>query len=87
LGLLATTALEVVLFRKDALFPALPSFFKCILEVVFCEGVQHCLQFFLYYLNCQNGSLSVVSSIGKQRKVGWVTCCFWSKIPWWKRKC
>jgi hypothetical protein len=52
----------------DALFPALLPFFKYILEHVFCEGVQHCLQFFLDHLNCQNGSLSVLSSIRETGK-------------------
>jgi hypothetical protein len=35
LGLIATITLEVVHFRAYALLPALLSFFKCILEVVF----------------------------------------------------
>jgi hypothetical protein len=42
LGLLAAAAtitLEVVSFRAYSPFPALLPFFKCILEVVFCEGV------------------------------------------------
>jgi hypothetical protein len=39
-------------FRKYALFPACLQFFKCILEVVFCAGVQHHLQSCLYHLNC-----------------------------------
>jgi hypothetical protein len=40
---------------------------------------------------CQNGSLSVSSSIReteKSRVVGkQQSCCFWSKILWWKRNC
>jgi hypothetical protein len=34
--------LKVVTFRAYAPFPALLPFFKCILEVIFCKGVQHC---------------------------------------------
>jgi hypothetical protein len=34
-----------------SLYPARLPFFKCILDVVFCEGVQHCLWFFLSHLN------------------------------------
>jgi hypothetical protein len=36
LGILATITLEVVSFRYYLPFPALLSFFKCILEIVFC---------------------------------------------------
>jgi hypothetical protein len=47
---------------------------------------------------CQNGSFHFYLQSGKQRKVtgghvrgvGWVgdeSCCFLSKIPWWKGKC
>jgi hypothetical protein len=43
LGLLATITPEVIPFRAYAPFPTLLPFFKCILEVLFCEGVQHCL--------------------------------------------
>jgi hypothetical protein len=52
MGLLATITLEVVTFYLYAPFPALLPFLKCILEVVFCEGVQHCLQFCLDHLSC-----------------------------------
>jgi hypothetical protein len=45
LGKLATITLEVVPFHLYALFPALLPFFKCILDVMFCEGVQHLLRF------------------------------------------
>jgi hypothetical protein len=41
LGLLATITLEVVPFHAYALLLELMSFFKCILEVMFCESVQH----------------------------------------------
>jgi hypothetical protein len=50
LGLLASITLKVVLFCMYA--PALLPFFKCILGVMFCEGVQHSLQFCLDHLNC-----------------------------------
>jgi hypothetical protein len=39
LGLLTTITLGVALFRAYAPFPELLLFLKCILEVVFCEGV------------------------------------------------
>jgi hypothetical protein len=45
LGLLATITLEVVLFCTYASFPVLLPFFKCILEVMLCEGIQHRLRF------------------------------------------
>jgi hypothetical protein len=40
-GTLATITLEEVFFHAYALFPALLPLFKCILEAVFCDGVQH----------------------------------------------
>jgi hypothetical protein len=43
LGLLATITFKAVPFCVYAPFPVLLPFFKCISEVVFCEGVQHCL--------------------------------------------
>jgi hypothetical protein len=55
--------------------------------VVLCEGVQHHLLFYLDNLNgFQNGGLSALSSIRKQRKVRWVEedshVAFGKKIPW-----
>jgi hypothetical protein len=47
LGLLAVIALEATPFCAYAPFLALLPCFKCILEVVFCEGVQYNLRFFL----------------------------------------
>jgi hypothetical protein len=41
LGLLATITHEVLAFRMYAPLTALLPLFNCILEVVFCEGVQH----------------------------------------------
>jgi hypothetical protein len=52
LGLLANITLEVAPFCAYASFPALLPILKCILEVVFCEGVQHRLQFCLDDLSC-----------------------------------
>jgi hypothetical protein len=49
---LVTITLEIVPFCTYAPFPVLLPFFKCILEVVFCEGVQHHLWFCLNHLNC-----------------------------------
>jgi hypothetical protein len=41
-------------------------FFKCILEVVFCEDIQHRLWFCLDHLiSLENGGLLVFSYIGK----------------------
>jgi hypothetical protein len=67
LGLLATVTLEVVSFRSYALFSALLPFFKCVMEVVFCEGVQH--RFCLHHLNYVK--MADFHS-GKQTKVGWL---------------
>jgi hypothetical protein len=52
LGLLATITFEVVPFRAYAPFPALLPFLKCILDVVFREGIRHRLRFCLDHLNC-----------------------------------
>jgi hypothetical protein len=52
LGLLATITLKVVPFLEYALFPELLPFLKCILEDVFCEGVQHRLQISLDQHSC-----------------------------------
>jgi hypothetical protein len=52
LDLLDTIILKAVPFRASAKFLALLACFKCILKVVFCEGVQHRLRFCLDYLNC-----------------------------------
>jgi hypothetical protein len=77
LGPLATITLKVVPFRMYAPFPALLPFFKCILEIVFCEGVQHCLQFCSAppailprsRQLCQNDGLSILSSIRETEKL------------------
>jgi hypothetical protein len=48
---LATISLEVVFFRAYR-SQRFCHFFKCILEAVFREGVQHPLQFSLDHLSC-----------------------------------
>jgi hypothetical protein len=73
LGLVATITLEVLSFRAYAPFPAILPFFKCILDVVFCEGVQHHLRFCLDHLNCvKMADFQFYLQSGKQKKVGWV---------------
>jgi hypothetical protein len=52
-GLLATINLKEVPFHAYASFSAFLSFLKCILEVVFCDGVQH--------------SASITSTVSKWR--------------------
>jgi hypothetical protein len=47
LSLLATITLDVVPFRAYSPFLAHLPFLKCILEVLFCESVQHRLRFCL----------------------------------------
>jgi hypothetical protein len=96
LGLLACITIEVVRFCAYAPFPALLPFLKFILEVVLCEGVQHCLRFCLSHLSYIE---TAVSSIGKTEKShrrpsqmsrvsgGRQSFCFWSIIPRRKRKC
>jgi hypothetical protein len=56
---------------------------KCIMEVVFCKGVQHRLRFCLDH--CVKMAAFYLQ-LGKQRKEGWV----WDEshiVSWWKRKC
>jgi hypothetical protein len=81
LGLLATFTLKAVPFFMYAWFSALLPFFKCILEVVFCEGVRHHLRFSLDHLSCvKMAAFQFYLELGKQRKaagsqvrpVGWV---------------
>jgi hypothetical protein len=68
LCLLANITLEVSPFCAYMSFLALLQFFKCILEVVFCEGVQHRLRFCLYHPNCVE-IVPVLSSIGETEKL------------------
>jgi hypothetical protein len=65
MALLTTITLEAVPFCTYALFPPLLLLSKCILEVLFSEGVQHCLCFCLDHLNCAK---MAVSSIGETEK-------------------
>jgi hypothetical protein len=70
---MATITLEVDPFRVYAPFPALLSFLKCLLEVVFCDGVQHHLSFYLSHLSCvKMAAIQFYLQLGKQIKVGWV---------------
>jgi hypothetical protein len=72
LGLLASITLKVVPFQAYAPFPALAAFLKCILEVLFCEGVQHCLQFSLDHPSCvKMAAFQLYLQSGKQREEGW----------------
>jgi hypothetical protein len=84
LDLLATITLVVAPFHAFAPFPALLPFFKCILEVVFCKGVQYRLWFCLDLFNCvkmmaflfylQSGGLQSNSFLVKNSLVRW--CAF-----------
>jgi hypothetical protein len=68
LGILATFTLEVVLFRSYAQLPVLLPFCKCILEVIFCEGVQYRLQFYIDDLNCvKMAEFQIYLQSGKQK--------------------
>jgi hypothetical protein len=94
LGLLATITLKLVIFCAYAPLSALLPFLKCILEVVFCEDVQHRLRICVNHLNCvkmaafqfylQSGETEKSWSRPSQASM-WVgddSCCFWSKILW-----
>jgi hypothetical protein len=73
LVLLATITLEVVPFRACAPFPAPLPFFKCILEVVICEGVQHLLRFRLDHLNfVKMTAFQFYLKSRKRREVWWI---------------
>jgi hypothetical protein len=67
LSILATITLQVAPFCSYAPFPALLPLFKCILEVVFREGVQHCLHFCLSYLS--HFKVVGLFSVGKTGKL------------------
>jgi hypothetical protein len=71
-GLLAIITLED-LFRAYAPFQHFCHFLKCILEVMFCEGILHRLRFGLDHLICvKMASFQFHIQSGKQRKVRWV---------------
>jgi hypothetical protein len=73
LGLLTTITPAVFPFLAYAAFPATLPFFKCILEVVFCEGVQHSLRFCLNHLTCvKMAAFQFYLESGKQREIVWV---------------
>jgi hypothetical protein len=73
LGILATITLEVVPFSAYASFTALLPFLKCILEVAFCKGVRHPLQFCLDNHSCVKiAGFQFHLQSRKQRKVRWV---------------
>jgi hypothetical protein len=73
MGLLDTITIEVVSFRACAPFPVLLPFFKCILQVVFCEGLQHRMRFCLDHHSCiKMAAFQSYLQSGKQKKVGWV---------------
>jgi hypothetical protein len=69
LGLLPTITLKVVSFLTYAPYPVLLPLFKYVLEIVFCEGVQHLLRFCLNHFNCvkmaENRDKSQVAKPGK----------------------
>jgi hypothetical protein len=65
LGLPSTITLEIVPFHTHGPFPALVSFLKCILEIMFSESVQYRLRFCLDHLNCVK---MAVSSIREAKK-------------------
>jgi hypothetical protein len=68
-------------FCAYAPFLALLPIFKSILEVLFCEGVQHLLRFCLDHLNnVQMVAFQFYLQSRKQREVGWV------EGPWCQRK-
>jgi hypothetical protein len=58
--------------RHLAPFPALLPLFQCMLEVVFWEGVQHRLRFFLDHLIVSKWRPSSFIFNQGNRKLGWV---------------
>jgi hypothetical protein len=68
---LATIILEVDTFHDYAPFSAPSAIFKCILKVMFCEGVQHRLRFCLDHLSCVKiAAFQFYLQSGKGMKVG-----------------
>jgi hypothetical protein len=66
---LATINLEAVPIRVYAPCVAFLPFFKCILEVVFCVGVQHHLQFCFNHINrVKMADFQFYLPSGKQKK-------------------
>jgi hypothetical protein len=57
----------IVYHHPQSISPSLP-FLKRILEAVFCEGVQHRLEFCLDYLNCiKMATFQFYLQLGKQK--------------------
>jgi hypothetical protein len=93
LGLLATITLKAVPFCIYTPFPSASAIFlKCMLEIMFCEGVQHALQF------CPD-HLSFVRMLGNRKVtraksdklISWVVdesnIAFGKKFPGERRLC
>jgi hypothetical protein len=70
--------------------PSASAIFKCILQVVFCEGVQHRLRFCLDHLNCvKMAAFGSIFNWGNRDKYGWwgtKVMLFWSKTILWKKE-
>jgi hypothetical protein len=83
-GLLATVTLKVFPFRAYAPFPAILPFFNASWKS--CSAPPAILPQSPQF--CQNGGLSVLSSVARDqiRQVGWVgndsQFCFWPKRSW-----
>jgi hypothetical protein len=87
MGLLATITLKAVPFRAYAPFPALLPFCKCILEVVFREGVQHSLRFCLKHLSCvKMAAFQFYLQSGKQRNVAEEKGGWWATVMFLVKK-
>jgi hypothetical protein len=100
LSLLPTVTLEVVPLRTYAPFPALLPLFKCILQVLFCEGVQHRLRFCLctstqprgmLYTDSQDMLVLTVVQIHHQSQKFWIPLhafvCVRARAPMLVRAC
>jgi hypothetical protein len=69
---LAIITLEEVPLRAYAPFPELLPFFKCILEIVFCVGVQHRLSVFIFNRgNRTVGWVGDYSHVDFGKKISW----------------
>jgi hypothetical protein len=84
LGLPATIALKIVLFRAYHRS-------ECMLDVMFCDSAQLCLRFCLHQLSrikIVAFEFYLLSGKPKSRVRGRRKSCFSvKKIQWWKRKC
>jgi hypothetical protein len=76
-------------------FPSASASLKCILEVVFCEGVQHRMRFCFDHLNrvktaaLQSGKHKSLRGQSQMTRVGGgrQSCCFLVKTSLVKKKC